>query len=137
MITHKGPALTVDAVITFPGDRVVLIQRGNPPFQGMWALPGGFVEIGETVEEACKREIMEECGIEIQLDGILGVYSDPKRDPRGHTVGVIFTAVPVGGILVGGDDAAQARLFSREELQTMKLAFDHGQALRDAGWIEG
>jgi 8-oxo-dGTP diphosphatase len=135
MINHKGPSLTVDAVISYPGDRVVLIQRGNPPFLGMWALPGGFVEVGETVEEACRREVMEECGIEIEIDSLLGVYSDPLRDPRGHTVGVVFKATPKAGLLVGGDDAALARLFSREELQKIELAFDHGKILVDAGWV--
>jgi 8-oxo-dGTP diphosphatase len=130
-----GPALTVDAVITFPGDRIVLVKRGNPPFQGMWALPGGFVERGETVGDACRREIMEECGIEIELGRILGVYSDPARDPRGHTVSVIFLASVNSGELMGGDDAAEARLFSRAELKGLELAFDHAKVLADAGWV--
>ena len=130
-----GPALTVDAVITFPGDKVALVKRGNPPFQGMWALPGGFVERGETVADACRREIMEECGIEIELGRILGVYSDPARDPRGHTVSVIFLASVKSGNLIGGDDAAEARLFSRAELKGLRLAFDHAKVLADAGWV--
>ena len=132
----KGPSLTVDAVIEFPEEKVVLIRRGIPPFEGMWALPGGFVEFGETVEAACMREVKEECSIDVELEGILGVYSDPKRDPRGHTVSVIFRAKYVDGELKGADDAKEARLYSRDELKGIELAFDHGDALRDAGWLQ-
>jgi 8-oxo-dGTP diphosphatase len=134
MAEERGPSLTVDAVIEFPEEKVVLIRRKNPPFEGMWALPGGFVDFGETVEHACVREVKEECSIDVGLEGILGVYSDPKRDPRGHTVSVIFRARYVDGELKGADDAKEARLFSRDELKGIELAFDHGEVLRDAGW---
>jgi 8-oxo-dGTP diphosphatase len=134
MAEERGPSLTVDAVIEFPEEKVVLIRRKNPPFEGMWALPGGFVDFGETVEHACIREVKEECSIDVELEGILGVYSDPKRDPRGHTVSVIFRARYVDGELKGADDAKEARLFSRDELKGIELAFDHGEVLRDAGW---
>jgi len=135
MEEHAIPRLTVDAVVEFPGGKVALVKRGNPPFKGMWALPGGFVEYGETVADACRREIREECGIEIELGEIIGVYSDPKRDPRGHTVSVIFRAKYVSGELSGGDDAAEAKLFGPEELGGMKLAFDHALVLKDAGFL--
>ena len=70
--------------------RVLLVRRGHPPFKGKYALPGGFVEIGETVEDACRRELMEETGVKAGRLQLLGVYSDPKRDPRGHTCAVVF-----------------------------------------------
>jgi 8-oxo-dGTP diphosphatase len=135
MSFYHVPRLTVDAVISSGGDKVVLIKRANPPFMGSWALPGGFVEYGETVEEACRREIKEECGIEIELQGILGVYSDPNRDPRGHTVSVVFLATYGNDDLRAGDDATQARLYTRDELKNLELAFDHRKVLMDAGWI--
>lgn len=134
MSEQRGPSLTVDAVIEFPDEKVVLIRRKNYPFEGMWALPGGFVDFGETVEDACIREVKEECSIDVELKGILGVYSDPKRDPRGHTVSVIFRAKYAEGKLKGADDATEARLFTMDELRGIELAFDHGYALRDAGW---
>ncbi|HQE72151.1 MAG TPA: NUDIX hydrolase, partial [Methanothrix soehngenii] len=81
----KTPLLAADAVILFQ-DGIVLIRRNNPPYQGCYALPGGFVEIGETVEEAAIREAREETGLDINLLGLVGVYSDPARDPRGHVV---------------------------------------------------
>lgn len=123
------PLLTVDSVI-FIHHRIVLIRRKNPPFQGKWALPGGFVEVGETVENAAVRETLEETGLKVQLLSLLGVYSDPVRDPRGHTVSVVYIAKPLGGELRGADDAAEARLFSPDELP--ELAFDHGVIIRDA-----
>jgi len=131
---QKDPWLTVDAVIEYPDEKVVLIRRKNPPFEGMWALPGGFVDLGETVQTACRREVKEECDIDVEPTGILGVYSDPKRDPRGHTVSVVFKARYLAGELKGKDDAREARLFSREELKGIELAFDHGDVLKDAGW---
>jgi 8-oxo-dGTP diphosphatase len=131
----KRPSLTVDAIIEYPGDRVVLIKRGFPPFKGLWALPGGFVDYGETVESACLREVMEECSIAVGISEIFGAYSEPGRDPRRHTVSIVFKTKYLSGELKGSDDAAQARLFSRDELQNLELAFDHCEILHDAGWI--
>jgi len=131
----KGPALTVDAVIEFPDNRVVLIRRGHPPFEGRWALPGGFVEIGETVDSACRREMKEECNVDVELRGIIGVYDTPGRDPRGQTVSIVFRAGVLSGSLEGRDDAIEARLFERNELPELDLAFDHAKILRDAGWL--
>lgn len=131
----KGPSLTVDAIIEFPEKRVVLIRRGFPPFQGTWALPGGFVDIGETVESACLREVMEECGIEVEIKKILGIYSKPDRDPRRHTITIAFITTWKSGDLAGSDDAAEAELFTKAQLENLELAFDHRDILRDAGWI--
>ncbi len=135
MPEQRGPSLTVDAVIEFPGKRVVLIRRANPPFEGKWALPGGFVDFGETTEQACLREVKEECSIDVEIKGTLGVYSDPNRDPRGHTVSVVFKAEYRDGELKGMDDAKEAKLFTREELRGIDLAFDHRDIMRDAGWL--
>ncbi|MBI4917683.1 MAG: NUDIX hydrolase [Acidobacteria bacterium] len=126
------PPLTVDAVITDPARGVVLIRRGHPPFAGSWALPGGFVEIGETCEAACAREAGEETGLDIVPVKLLGVYSDRARDPRGHTVSVVYLCRVAGGRLAGGDDAAEARWFV--DRAGVELAFDHARVLADAGF---
>ncbi len=126
------PALTVDALIADPWRGVLLIQRGRDPFAGHWALPGGFVEVGETIAEACLREAREETGLEVDIVELLGVYSDPQRDPRFHTVSVVFLCRPRGSTPLGGDDAADARWFS--DLTDIRLAFDHASILADAGF---
>lgn len=123
------PLLTVDAVI-FSGGNIALVRRKNPPFQNAWALPGGFVETGETVEAAAAREAKEETGLDIELIALLGVYSDPARDPRGHTVSIVYIARPAGGELAGGSDAAEAKLFSPDDLP--ELAFDHAEIIARA-----
>lgn len=125
---YEGPSLATDAVVDL-GDRIVLIRRGQDPFEGRWALPGGFVELDERVEEACAREVLEETGLDVEVRELLGVYSDPKRDPRGHVVSVVFVARRVGGELRGGDDAAEARAFPVDDLPP--LAFDHDDILAD------
>ncbi|MDI6702590.1 NUDIX hydrolase [Methanothermobacter wolfeii] len=127
----KTPLLTVDIIIRFPEDRVVLIRRANPPYRGAWAIPGGFVEYGETVEEAARREALEETGLEVELEGILGVYSDPSRDPRGHTVSICFTARPISGEAAADSDAEDLKIFKLDEVSGLELAFDHGKILRD------
>ena len=124
----KTPLLAADAVILFQ-DGIVLIRRNNPPYQGCYALPGGFVEIGETVEEAAIREAWEETGLDINLLGLVGVYSDPARDPRGHVVSVAFLARG-SGRLQSGSDARSAEVFPTEKLP--KLAFDHDRIISDA-----
>lgn len=129
----ETPALTVDAVIRHTDGGVILIERGYDPFRGQWALPGGFVEIGETVEQACIREVMEETGLEVKITRLLGVYSNPDRDPRGHTVSVVFMCETISGEPSGADDAKQAVSFS--DLENIQLAFDHEVILRDAGII--
>src|SRR5512137_831324 len=103
------PLLAVDAVILFE-EGIVLIKRDNPPFEGCYALPGGFVEVGETVEAAAGREAREETGLVIELLGLVGIYSNPARDPRGHVVSAAFLARGRGE-LVSGSDARMAQVF--------------------------
>ena len=110
--------------------RLLLVQRGRPPYQGHWGLPGGFCEWKETTEECCARETLEETGLRVRVGELLGVYSKPNRDPRGHNVTVLYAAHPTGGRLQGGDDAADARFFTREELRRLRFAFDHGEIVR-------
>jgi len=126
---HKTPALTVDAVIVKDRE-IVLIRRRKKPFQGQYALPGGFVEFGETVEAALRREVLEETGLVVQIESLVGVYSDPRRDPRGHVVTVAFTASVVEGTLACGSDAAATMLWDVSKLPP--LAFDHAQIVQDA-----
>ena len=104
---YANPALTVDAVWIHRG-RVLLVRRGHPPFQGMWALPGGFVEQRETVEEAVVRELKEETGLVARPWKLVGVYSGPDRDPRKPTTSVTFLMRGQAHLPRGGDDAASA-----------------------------
>ena len=126
----KTPLLTADCVVFDRAGRLLLVKRKNPPFKGKHALPGGFVEIGETVEEAALRELQEETGIEGKIVALIGVYSDPKRDPRGHTVSSAFLVRPKTTRVVGGDDAASAAFV--DAWQDLKLAFDHNRIVADA-----
>jgi 8-oxo-dGTP diphosphatase len=126
------PLLAVDAVILFQ-DGIVLIKRDNPPFAGSYALPGGFVEVGETVEAAAAREACEETGLVIELQGLVGIYSNPARDPRGHVVSAAFLARG-SGVLLAGSDAMYAKVFPLESLPP--LAFDHDEIIRDARTIK-
>ncbi len=131
MLHIKNPLLTVDTVIT-QNDSVVLIRRKNPPFKGSWALPGGFVEYGETVESAAIRESKEETGLDIELDDMVGVYSDPKRDPRGHIITICFLGHKIGGELVADTDASDVQCWKINEISKIDLAFDHHKILKDA-----
>ncbi len=128
MPERRGPLPTVDVVIALSGDRVVLVERKYPP--PGWALPGGFVDEGETLEAAAMREAKEETGLDVELTDLLYVYSDPRRDPRRHTVSAVFLG-HASGEPSGGDDAADARAFAWNALPA-PLAFDHGEILRDA-----
>lgn len=125
---QPGPSATVDVVIRVPGDRVVLVRRKHPP--PGWALPGGFVDAGETVEAAALREAEEETGLAVELVDLLYVYSDPARDPRRQTLSVVFVARAAGEPR-GADDAEEARAFAWDALPS-PLAFDHAEILRDA-----
>jgi 8-oxo-dGTP diphosphatase len=128
---HKQPAIAVDCVIFDSGGRLLLIQRKNQPFKGKYALPGGFVEFGETTEDAARRELQEETGSKVGQLRLVGVYSDPKRDPRGHTISVAYVAVVTRPTKVrGGDDAAAAAFVP--DWKRLKLAFDHNKIVRDA-----
>ena len=126
---YQNPALAVDAVWIRRG-RVLLVRRGRPPFQGQWALPGGFVELRETVEQAVVRELREETGLRARPERLVGVYSGPDRDPRKPTTSVVFRMSGRGGTPHGGDDAREARWVPVSEVGS--LAFDHNRILRDA-----
>jgi 8-oxo-dGTP diphosphatase len=124
------PLLSVDAVIFDARDRLLLIRRKYPPFQGSHALPGGFVDVGEAVEDACRRELFEEAGLKVGVLALVGVYSEPNRDPRGHNVSVAFVGT-VGDVEpVAGDDAASAEWVA--DWRNVDFAFDHKLIVMDA-----
>ncbi len=123
---YRNPIPTTDIIIMIH-DAIVLIKRKNPP-EG-WALPGGFIDYGEAAETAAIREALEETSLKIEDLKLFGVYSDPKRDPRHHTLTVVFTA-RAGGQLKASDDAADIGLFSRDGLPS-PIAFDHANIIDD------
>lgn len=130
---HPRPALSVDVVVLRLDEnrpQILLAQRAQEPFAGCWALPGGFVEIDESLDDAAQRELEEETGVRgVKLEQ-LHAYGDPDRDPRGRVVTVAYYAIIPGDLPVrGGDDAAQARWFAVDNLP--KLAFDHAQIVQD------
>jgi len=125
--TPRNPVPTVDVIIELPDDRIVLIRRKNPPHG--WALPGGFVDYGESLEQAARREALEETGLQVELTEQLQAYSDPDRDPRQHTLSVVFLAT-ASGQPAGADDAAEARAFYPGSLPA-EMAFDHARILAD------
>ena len=122
---YKNPKPTVDIIID-QNDSVLLIERKNPPFG--WALPGGFVDEGESIEAAAVREAKEETNLDINLRQLLYVYSDPKRDSRQHNISIVFIA-DAAGKMMAGDDATQAKFFPLNALPP--LAFDHREILTD------
>ena len=130
--TPQTPYLSIDGIIEVYEDGIfqgiVLIERKHEPF-GL-ALPGGFVEVGETVEHALVREMKEETGLDVEIDRILGVYSEPDRDPRFHTATVVYVA-KASGQPKGGDDAKVASLYALIDLPLDKLVFDHGKIVAD------
>ncbi len=122
--------LTVDAVVT-RDDHVLLVQRGQPPFEEMWALPGGHVHTDERLKDAAAREVQEETGITVNVHDLVGVYDAPDRDPRGRVVSCAFHATPTtGDALEAGSDAADARWVPVDDLPGT-LAFDHSTILDD------
>jgi 8-oxo-dGTP diphosphatase len=122
----RNPVPTVDIIIEYEGG-VVLIKRKNPPYG--WAIPGGFVEYGESLEEAAVREAGEETGLRVKLLRQFHTYSDPRRDPRQHTISTVFIAEG-SGVLKASDDAAEAGVFAEDALPA-GMAFDHGEILED------
>lgn len=123
------PIIAADIIIELldePGRPIVLIERKNPPHG--WAIPGGFVDVGETLEHAAVREAEEETGLKVKLKALLGNYSDPSRDPRGHTVTAVYVA-EAHGTPKAGDDAKNVRIF--DPMQPPALAFDHALVLAD------
>lgn len=127
MASYKNPLPTVDCIIELPGERIVLIRRKNPPLG--WALPGGFVDEGESLDKAAVREAKEETGLEVELEEQFFTYSDPKRDPRKHTLSTVYLC-RAKGEPQGSDDAAEARAFPVDALP-QELCFDHGTILAD------
>jgi len=112
-----------------------LVKRRFQPYKDYWAFPGGIVEYGETVENAAIREAKEETGLDVRIERLIGVYSDPKRDPRGHYVSVCFLCEPVGGTLKTSDETKEVKAVTKEELIPIKLAFDHRKILDDLSLI--
>lgn len=128
-VAQRNPFATVDIVLHRAGQGVLLIERRNPPCG--WALPGGFIDCGESAEQAAVREAREETGLAVRLTGLLGVYSDPDRDPRFHTLSVAYTAeCEAGAIPCAGDDAKNARFFPLDALPA-DMAFDHRRIVHD------
>ncbi|HIK31538.1 MAG TPA: NUDIX hydrolase [Oscillatoriales cyanobacterium M59_W2019_021] len=129
-MTPRNPAPTADIIIEMvdrPHRPIVLVERLNPPYG--WAIPGGFVDVGESVEAAAVREAQEETGLSVELVEQLLTYSDPQRDPRQHTLSVVFIATATGEPQAG-DDAKKLALFDPWEIPT-NLCFDHDRILRD------
>lgn len=138
MPAPKTPLLTVDAVIPYKGDNIILIKRKNPPYQGHWALPGGFVDIGETVENACIRETQEETNINAKIVRLIGIFSEPNRDPRGHTVSVAYLCEPLTDEEKpkAQDDAAELEIVPISKIPTIELAFDHYEIIKASGILD-
>lgn len=129
IVHYKNPVPTVDALIHIPGRGVVLVKRANEPLG--WALPGGFVDYGEPAELAAIREVKEETGLTVVLTGLLGVYSDPARDPRQHTISTVYLAQAVDADeLAAGDDAKEVAIFPVGQWPE-PLCFDHERILKD------
>lgn len=125
----KTPLLAVDYII-FRDNAPLLIKRKNEPFKNRYALPGGFVNVGETIEQACKREMLEETSVKVSKLKLVGIYSNPKRDPRGHVASVVFLGKAENAKPKAASDAASAEFV--EEWQKEMLAFDHKKIIKDA-----
>ena len=126
----NSPVLAVDAVIQLEKGGVPLVRRRNHPYKNWWALPGGLVEVGETIEAALYREVEEETGLYVKSMKLIGVFSDPNRAPRGHTVSIAYLVSSASGVLKAGSDAAAVRVF---EKLPKKLAFDHRNIIDASG----
>ena len=130
MPVPNAPLLTVDCVLFDNQRRVLLIKRKNAPYRGCLALPGGFVEVGEQTEDACRRELLEETGLKVGELRLLDVYSDSARDPRGHTCSIAYAGISPARDVRGGDDAADAEWIA--DWRERELAFDHREIIEDA-----
>ncbi len=126
---ERRPLLAVDVIIRRSDDSIVLIKRKNPPFKNYYAIPGGLLDYGETVEAAAIREVEEGTGLEVELTSLVGIYSEPERDPRGHVVSIVYSAKEIGGMLRASSDAKSVRAFKKI---LKKLAFDHHKILVDS-----
>jgi 8-oxo-dGTP diphosphatase len=132
---RKIPAVAADCVVFDERGRLLLIRRGRPPFEGQFALPGGFVEYGEQTEAAASRELSEETGLHARHLRLVGVYSRPDRDPRGHTISIAYLIIAEAQSPKPGDDAASAEF--RADWRDLKLAFDHNLIAADAAQLRG
>lgn len=124
----KRPSVTADGIVT-RGNEILLIRRGKEPFKGLHALPGGFLDYNEKLEDCVVREVLEETGVKTSVVDLVGVYSAPDRDPRGHVVTAVYHLQPVSGTARAGDDAEGAEWMPLDRLP--KLAFDHGRIVQD------
>ncbi len=127
MVARDHPSVAVDGIVLQRG-KLVAVRRKNEPFRGMPALPGGFVELGETTAGAVVREVREETGLETRVQRLVGVFSDPGRDPRGHVISIVYALDLVGGRMKAGSDAAA---IIRVDLAAIPpMAFDHNEIVR-------
>ena len=131
MSKYKIPSLTADIFIFDDDFNFILIKRLNEPYKDCWALPGGFVEYGESVESAAMREAKEETSIDVELIDLVNVYSKPDRDPRGHTVTVAYTAKGDLSTRKADSDAKEIGIVSQDENNDIDNAFDHRQIIND------
>ena len=131
MSKYKNPSLTCDVFIYDNDLNFILIKRMNDPFKDCWALPGGFVEYGESVEDAAIREAKEETNIDVELEEMVNVYSAPDRDPRRHTVTVAYTARGDLKTRKADSDAKDIDVFQVEKLDSINIAFDHAIIIKD------
>jgi 8-oxo-dGTP diphosphatase len=130
MKEYRNPTPTADIILQ-RDSKILMVRRKKDPFKGQLALPGGFINEGETAEEAARREAIEETTLEVEPIEILGVYSDPKRDPRKHIMSVVFVGIIVGGSDKAGDDAESIEWVELGTIEKQEIAFDHAQILRD------
>jgi 8-oxo-dGTP diphosphatase len=140
---HKNPVPAVDFLISKDNNsKILLVRRKNDPFKGMLSIPGGFINEGETAEDAMRREAKEETSLIVEPVAILGVYSDPQRDPRMHTISVTFITRVVEGNENARDDAAALQWIKVEAeldrlIESQQIAFDHSKILNDyKKWIK-
>jgi len=124
----RKPSVTADGIVT-NNHEIVLVKRGKEPFKGAYALPGGFLNYGETLEHCATREVLEETGLKTEIVDLVGVYSNPSRDPRGQVVTAVYHLRAISGSLKGGDDASTAEWIPLDRLP--RLAFDHGKIIED------
>ncbi len=131
MAEYKIPSLTTDIFIFDDDFNFILIKRKNDPYKDYWALPGGFVEYGESVETAAIREAKEETNIDVELKDLVNVYSKPDRDPRGHTITIAYIAKGDITNRKADSDAKEIGVFSCEKLNEINIAFDHAKIIKD------
>ena len=131
MVKYKIPSITTDIFIFDENLNFILIKRKNDPYKDYWALPGGFVEYGESVETAAVREAKEETSIDVELKDLVNVYSESDRDPRGHTITIAYTAKGNMNNMKADSDAKEIGVFSQEKLKEIKIAFDHEKIIKE------